>query len=101
MRQLLDITLQHGQKFTQTLAAFRLRVGVLDAVLHVRMDQRFRKRLDGFARGHQLHEDFRAVAVFFQHPLNRVHLADDPPHPQFLGVTLAAGMTVLFHASQG
>lgn len=98
---LLDVTLQHDQKLLQMLSAFRWRVGVFNAVLHVGMNQGFRKRLDGLPRGHQLHENLRAVAVFFQHPLNRVHLADDPPHPKFLGIALAAGMTVLFHASQG
>ena len=65
------------------------------------MNQRFRQRLDGLAGGNQLHEDFRAVAVFLQHPLDGVHLADDAAHPELLGVSLAAGMSVLFHASQG
>lgn len=96
---LFDVTLQHDQKFLQMLAAFCRGVGVFDAVLHVGVNQGFRQGLDSFARGHQLHEDFRAVAVFLQHPLNRVHLADDATHPEFLGVALTAGMTVLFHAN--
>ncbi len=97
---LFHVTLQHDQKLLQLLSAFCGRVRVLDAVLHVGMNQGFRQRLNGLSRGHQLHEYLRTVAVFFQHPLNRVHLADDAPHPKFLGVALTASMSVLFHAGQ-
>lgn len=98
--RLFDVTLQHDQKFLQLLSSFRRRMGVLNAVLHVRVDQSFRQRLDGLSRGHQLHEDFRAVAVFLQHPLNGVHLSDDAAHPNLLGIALAPGMSVLFHGTQ-
>ena len=71
---------------------------MFDAVCQVGLNQLFRQGLDGFARRYQLHENFRAVAVFIQHPLDGVHLADDAAHPQLLGVAFAAGMRVRFHA---
>lgn len=98
--RLFHITLQHDQKLLQLFSAFGWRVGVFDAVLHVRMNQSFRQRLDGLSCRHQLHQYLGTVAVFFQHPFNRVQLANDAAHPNFLGITFAAGMTVLFHASE-
>jgi len=96
-----NVTLQHHQKLLQLLLSLRGRMGVFNAMLHVGVNQRFRQRLEGFSRGNQLHQYLRAVAVFFEHPLNGVQLADDAAYPELLGVTLAAGMTVLFHASEG
>ena len=95
--RLFDVAFQDNQQFLQLLSSLRWRVGVFDAMSHVGMNQVFRQRLDGFARGYELHEDFRTVAVLVQHPLNGVHLADNAAHPNFLRVTLAAGMAVRFH----
>ncbi len=96
---LFNVAFQHDQKLLQLLAPFRRRLGVLNAVPHVGMNQRFRQRLDGLARGDQLHENFRTVAILFQHPLDGVQLADDAAHPELLGIALTAGMGVRFHAA--
>ena len=98
--ELFDVAFQHNQKLLQVLASFRRGVGMLNAVLHVGVNQGLGQGLDGLARGHQLHEDFRTVTIFLQHPLNRVHLADNAAHPKFLRVAFAAGMAVLFHANK-
>ncbi len=80
------------------LAPFRRRVCVLDAMLQVGMNQIFGQRLEGLARRDKLHEDFRAVAVLGQHPLDGVQLADDAANAQFLRVPLTPRMAVRFHA---
>lgn len=100
--KLFDVALQHDQKFLQMLAAFRRRVGVFNAMLHVGMNQFFGERLQTFAGRHQLRQDFHAVAVFVQHAFNGVKLPDHLAHAQFQGFPLIRRMlvSVAFHGGR-
>ena len=48
-----------------------------DAMMGVRMNQLFGERFQAAPGGDDLGEDFRAVAIFVQHPFHRVELTDD------------------------
>lgn len=96
-RGLFDVALQHHQELLQPLSALRWRVGLLDAMLHVGMNQILRKRLECLSRGDQLHQNFRTVAIRVEHPFDGVQLTDDPAHSELLCVALSERMAVLFH----
>lgn len=73
----IHIAFQHVHKFAQFAARIDGRRGVLDAVLHVRVNDLFRKGFDGAAGRHQLHEHIGAVVVFRQHAFDGIELAGD------------------------
>ena len=70
-------------------------------MMRVGMNQLFGQRLQPAARGDDLREDFRAVAVLVQHPLHGVELADDFAHPDNRGAALLFGMAVIVFRHSG
>lgn len=75
------ISLQDCQQFLQFPFPFRFRMSVLDAVMHVRMNQFLGKRFQPATRGDDLCENFHAVPIFGKHTLNGVELTRYFPHP--------------------
>ena len=64
-------------------------------MMRVGMDQFFGQRLQPAPGGNDLRQDFRAVPVFVQHPLDGVELADDFAHADNRGAALLFGMVVI------
>ena len=100
---LLDVTLQHCEQFAQLPLAFGGVVRAFDAVMYMRVDQFFRERFQPAPGGDDLREDFRAVAIFVQHPLDGTELAGDFAHADDGGAAFLLGMLMtvfLVHAGR-
>ena len=96
--RLLHVTLQHREQLAQLPLPFRRAVRLLDAVMDVRMNQLFREGFQAAPGGDDLGEDFRAVAILIQHPLDGAELAGDLAHADDGGAAFLPGvlMTVFF-----
>ena len=92
---LFHVTLEDREQFPQFLPAFRRVLSAFDAMMGVRMNQFFGERFQAATGGDDLREDFRAVAIFVQHPFHRVELADDFAHPDNRGAALLFGMVMM------
>ena len=96
-QQLFNITLQDDEQIMQLSFPFGLRLRAFDAMMKMGVNQIFCQRFERLARRNQLHEYLRTIAVFLQHPLNGVQLADDATNTDLLRAAFTAGMAVLFH----
>ena len=70
-------------------------------MMRVGMNQLFGQRFQPAPGGDNLREDFRAVAVFVQHPLDRVELTDNFAHPDNRGAALLFGMVMMVFGHGG
>ena len=61
---------------------------MLNAVMHVSVDDFFREGLDRLAGGDELREDFGAVPVGFEHPLHAIELSHDFSQTRFEGLCI-------------
>ncbi len=100
-RALLDVALQHREQFAQLLPPFGGALRLLDAMVEVRVNQGFRQRLQPAAGGHELREDFRAVTVFIEHPLDAVELAHDFADTDDGSAAFLLGMMVMVFGHAG
>ena len=72
---------------------------MVDAVLHVRVNQLFRQRLDSTTRRNQLHEDFSAIAILDQHLVDGAELSGNFSQAQPKRFLFRLGMFVFFSFS--
>ena len=88
----IHVAFQHAHEFAQ----FAVRVGrgrrLLDAMLHMRMDELLGECLDGPPGRHQLHEHLGTVIILAQHPFHGLELAGDFPKARGQGLGFFRGM---------
>ncbi len=73
-------------------------LGLLNTVVKVRMDEFLSERLQAFAGGDDLHEDFRTIAVGIEHSLNGGELSGHFAGSEDKGLAFGGGMGVVAHA---
>ena len=99
MLRLFYVSLQNDQKLTQLFLRLGLVSRMVYAVLHVRMNQFFRQRLDSTARGYELRQDFSTIAILGEHLIDRVKLARNLPQAQPQRFSFRLWMLVLSHSN--
>ena len=90
--RLFHVTLQHHEQLAQFPLTFRRAVRLLDSVMHMGVNQFFGERFQPAPGGDDLREDFRAVAIFVQHPLDGPELAGDLAHANDGGAAFLPGV---------
>jgi hypothetical protein len=97
--RLFYVSLQNAQKLAQLFLRLGLVSRMVYAVLHVRMNQFLRQRLDSTTGGYELWQNFSTIAILGEHPIDRVKLACNLPQAQPQRFSIRLGMSVLSHSN--
>lgn len=91
---LFHVAFQHVQQFAKIALAF-LGVGsATDAFVKMFLNDNAGKRFEGLARGHHLHQHFRAIAIVADHFFNGGDLAGQLAQPELEGAFFLRRMDV-------